>query len=356
MDSARTYRSSSTRKLSVSIETGQYSAMESAFQNAQSKLKSKTEETEASEDSKTEDTTAALERLRSSQISNSSRIQDIASNEQTKSVEQIRQKCILYLWCIFFGKDKASEMADELGLENPFTESENTAQSDQNYSVITMESSEECFFEESESTTFSSVGCVRTSDGREINFNVDATMSRTFSEYYKENSVSMQVMCDPLVINLDDGVVGLSDQKFYFDLDMDGEQEEISNLQQGNGFLALDKNADGTINNGSELFGAASGNGFADLAQYDKDKNGWIDENDSVYDKLKIWVKNESGEDTLYSLKDKNIGAIYLGNEDTNFTLRSNGTGKINGEVRKTGIFLYEDGAVGTLSHLDIAN
>ena len=51
-----------------------------------------------------------------------------------------------------------------------------------------------------------------------------------------------------------------------------------------------------------------TGNGFSELAEYDSDGNGWIDENDEVYDQLKVWVKDENGKDKLY------IGGI--GNAD----------------------------------------
>mgnify|MGYP000465316364 CR=1 FL=1 len=54
-------------------------------------------------------------------------------------------------------------------------------------------------------------------------------------------------------------------------------------LQGGSGYLALNKNGDGVINDGSELFGTASGDGFYDLSMYDEDGNGWIDENDHAY-------------------------------------------------------------------------
>ena len=85
------------------------------------------------------------------------------------------------------------------------------------------------------------------------------------------------------------------------------------------GFLALDKNSDGIINDGSELFGTKTGNGFSELAEYDSDGNGWIDENDEVYDQLKVWVKDENGKDTLLSLKEANVGAICLGSSKTTF-------------------------------------
>ena len=126
---------------------------------------------------------------------------------------------------------------------------------------------------------------------------------------------------------------------------------------------SLDKNGDGIINDGSELFGTGNGDGFADLARYDEDGNGWIDENDSIWSKLKIWCKDENGNDVLYKLSDKGVGAICLQNVSTDFTLQGDrkaqdGTTNANATnavVRKTGIFLYENGNVGTVQHVDMA-
>lgn len=216
---------------------------------------------------------------------------------------------------------------------------------------------------EQEDTSFSTVGTVRTKDGREINFNVNVNMSRRCEEYYREElNVAQFALYDPLVINLNTDVTELSDQTFYFDLDADGEEEEISMLK-GSGYLALDKNGDGVINDGSELFGTKNGDGFADLARYDEDGNGWIDENDSIWSKLKIWCKDENGNDVLYKLSDKGVGAICLKNVSTDFTMQGDrkaqdGTmnaNATNAVIRKTGIFLYENGNVGTVQHVDMA-
>ena len=216
---------------------------------------------------------------------------------------------------------------------------------------------------EQEDTSFSTVGTVRTKDGREIHFNVNVNMSRRCEEYYREElNVAQFALYDPLVINLDTDATELSDQTFYFDLDADGEEEEISMLK-GSGYLALDKNGDGIINDGSELFGTGNGDGFADLARYDEDGNGWIDENDSIWSKLKIWCKDEKGNDVLYKLSDKGVGAICLQNVSTDFTLQGDRTARdgateanaTNGAIRKTGIFLYENGNVGTVQHVDMA-
>lgn len=214
---------------------------------------------------------------------------------------------------------------------------------------------QENFEFEKENTSFSTVGTVRTSDGREINFNVNVGMSREFEQYYQNDlEIASFNMCDPLVINLDTDVTELSDQTFYFDIDADGEMDEISQLGAGSGYLALDKNGDGVINDGSELFGTESGNGFKDLAQYDDDGNGWIDENDAIWSKLQIWTKDENGNDKLYRLADKGVGAICLQNTATDFTLKGD-DGRTKGAIRSSGVFLYENGNVGTVQHVDIA-
>ena len=56
---------------------------------------------------------------------------------------------------------------------------------------------------EQEDTSFSTVGTVRTKDGREINFNVNVNMSRRCEEYYREElNVAQFALYDPLVIRI----------------------------------------------------------------------------------------------------------------------------------------------------------
>lgn len=210
------------------------------------------------------------------------------------------------------------------------------------------------FFKEKETTAFTAQGTVHTADGRDINFGVSFEMSRAFAAQYETYTKEEYLLCDPLVINMDASVTGVEDQKFYFDLDADGTQEEVSFVGQGSGFLALDKNNDGIINDGSELFGTKSGDGFGDLAAYDKDGNGWIDEADDIFKYLKVWTKDENGNDKLLDLKEANVGAIYLGSTDTQFSL-NDAANKTNGVIQKTGIYLKESGEVGTVQHVDLA-
>ncbi len=210
---------------------------------------------------------------------------------------------------------------------------------------------------EAESTTFSTTGLVQTEDGRSINFSLDLEMSRSFVEATHVISESTEkIYCDPLVINVGSDFTNISDKKFVFDLNNDGNEENISMLGSGSGFLALDANEDGKINNGSELFGAKTGDGFGELSQYDEDENGWIDENDDIFNKLKVWMKNDDGTDSLISLKDADVGAIYTGSVSTEFSVNSLENNENKAAIRSSGIFLKEsDANTGTIQHVDFA-
>ena len=211
------------------------------------------------------------------------------------------------------------------------------------------------FMEEKERTTYTSTGTVVTADGRNISFDVTLEMSRAFTESSEFGYLSQyqQILTDPLVMNLDSNPTAISDKTFLFDLDNDGNKEEIAELTSSNGYLALDKNGDGTINNGSELFGTSTGNGFRELAIYDSDHNGWIDEADDVYSQLKVWTKDSNGKDILLSLKDADVGAIYLESSKTQFSLTDDNN-SVKGMVRSTGMYLKESGESGTIQQVDL--
>ncbi len=206
---------------------------------------------------------------------------------------------------------------------------------------------------EYENTQFKGEGTILTQDGKEINFSLELNMSR---EFYTEQNINIragEALKDPLVINFDGSAAELSQTKFAFDIDADGHEDQISFVSPASGFLALDKNGDTLINDGSELFGAMTGDGFGELAAYDEDGNNWLDENDSVYDRLRIWSKTENGEDRLVSLGQKGMGAIYLGNMETPFSIKNN-ENQLLGQVRSTGFYLYESGMSGSVQQVDL--
>ncbi|MDH4320259.1 MAG: hypothetical protein OEV73_02045, partial [Desulfobulbaceae bacterium] len=129
---------------------------------------------------------------------------------------------------------------------------------------------------------------------------------------------------------------------------------EMARLGGGSGFLALDHNGDGIINDGSELFGPKTGDGFAELAQYDSDGNGWLDENDPVYNDLRLWILGDEGASYLETLASRGIGALLINSADTLFRLADSNNETL-GQIRESSIFLRENGSVGTIQEVDVA-
>lgn len=369
MDSAVAKNVTSTRKLQVGFTQGLDSLKNltnSPFAGSLANFSSANEEDSEPKDSVTgsgDNAKNLWERFKDEPLQN---IQAIRGNENSRplrDIHSVKQQFVLYLWRMLFGDNSAKKLQKEYGITDMNQGGNGNASDLPSYitpidkatNTITLYGVRENYFSEEQNLSFTSNGTVTTADGRTIDFSVDLSMSSRFETYYYEQTNDIITMCDPLVLNFDGDVASLSDEKFLFDLDADGTEEEISMLSSGNGFLAYDSNNDGIINDGSELFGVKSGDGFSDLAAFDSDNNGWIDENDDIFDKLKIWTKTAEGEDKLFSLKDKGVGAIYLGNSNTDYNIRG-GYGQLNGAIRKTGIFLYENATVGTIAHLDIAN
>ena len=210
----------------------------------------------------------------------------------------------------------------------------------------------ERFYYESERLSYQAQGVVKTADGKTINLDINMFMSRQFVSYMNIN-IEIQKPVDPLVINYGGTAASLLGESFLFDLTMDGELDKLAVLGQGSGFLALDKNGDGIINDGSELFGPSTGCGFSELRQYDLDGNGWIDEADEVFSKLVVWSRDKDGNDQIFTLKELGIGAIFLGNIDTEFSFKDESNQTL-GVMRSTSFFLNENGGAGTVSHIDL--
>jgi hypothetical protein len=200
---------------------------------------------------------------------------------------------------------------------------------------------------ESEQTSFQAQGVVNTTDGRSIRFAASFSMQREFQSLSVTTGPSRTA--DPLVVNFGGAPAQLTGAKISFDLNSDGSPESIAFVAGGSGFLVLDANHDGKANDGRELFGPQTGSGFGELAAYDTDGNGWIDEGDPVFADLRIWT--QSG---LSSLSEKGIGAIATSSAETPFAIKDSAN-SLQGNVRASGIYLTETGTAGTVQQVDLA-
>lgn len=123
----------------------------------------------------------------------------------------------------------------------------------------------------------------------------------------------------PLIVDLDgDGVqtTSLTFSRVYFDLDSDGLAERTAWASTADGFLALDRNSNGRIDDIRELFGSASIDGFTILGEFDENADGRIDANDSIFADLRIW-RDANGDGSsepaeLTDLAGAGIAAINL--------------------------------------------
>ncbi len=159
---------------------------------------------------------------------------------------------------------------------------------------------------------------------------------------------------DPLTLDLDgDGIetVGTNAYKgALFDHDKDGIQTATGWVAADDGFLVIDRNEDGIINNGNELFGdnytlkdgSTAPTGFAALAEFDSNGDGVVDAKDENFAKLRVWRDlNQDGisqEGELFTLESLNIQSLNTSYQDTNTRL-----GNGNSLVQK-GSYTLSDG------------
>lgn len=200
---------------------------------------------------------------------------------------------------------------------------------------------------ERESVSFTASGSVRLASGRTLQFRLAFTLNRSRVE---QVSIDAGMRRDPLVLDFADHGALMAGDRIRFDLNGDGEAGEIPVPASGRGFLVLDRNGNGKVDDGGELFGPRSGDAFAELAALDADGNGWIDEADPAFSRLGLW--NPSREDSLRLLGQAGVGALHTGRAATPYTLER--AGEVRGWLRESGIYLGSDGRVGTLSRIDL--
>ncbi|QKF82749.1 hypothetical protein [Halarcobacter ebronensis] len=214
----------------------------------------------------------------------------------------------------------------------------------------------ETYYQKS-SVYFETKATINTNNG---SFNINLNLSYT-QEFYEQHKTKIELyevnLQDPLIINFSDDASGFdnidNEMTFKFDINSNKEKEDLPLLKKGSGFLALDKNNNNEIDDGSELFGAKTGDGFEELAKYDEDGNNWIDEADSIFKDLRIWQINENGENNLITLGQAGVGAIFLSSIASGFSY-SQSYGNQTASLKESSIFLKENGEAGLITSVDL--
>ena len=127
-------------------------------------------------------------------------------------------------------------------------------------------------------------------------------MALTTAQYAALTTSQLAVLPagSPILLDLDrDGIRTTTPLAgTLFDVYADGQPVHTGWVGQGDGLLALDRNHDGKINDGGELFGNSSplangskaADGYAALREFDLNQDGVIDAKDAVYQDLRVWV------------------------------------------------------------------
>lgn len=131
---------------------------------------------------------------------------------------------------------------------------------------------------------------------------------------------------DPLTLDLNgDGQLSFGARR-DFDINGDGRAENVAWVSGGDALVALDRNGNGEIDDGRELFGDQHGadNGFDELAKYDDNGDGAIDASDEVYDELVLLgdFDGDGDSDDRRKLADMGVSRIDLGYRNTKQWLR----------------------------------
>lgn len=193
-------------------------------------------------------------------------------------------------------------------------------------------------------------GVLRTQEGADISFSLSIQWKQEFVETERIRLQNGAEMEDPLIISLD-GKPPVSAEKFDFNLTSTAHQ--LNNLTAGSGYLVNDRNANGKADNGLELFGPKTSDGFAELAAYDDDGNGWIDSADTVFKQLYLWSPQQ-GDGEMVSLEQVGIGAISLSPVNIDYTQKS-GIDTPLARFKEAGVAVGEKGEAYGVFSIDLA-
>ncbi len=200
---------------------------------------------------------------------------------------------------------------------------------------------------EVEATSFRATGSVATADGRQIDFTAALDLARV---YARTETISLRAS-GTLSIPAGTGGAGPGSLPAAVPDPVGDQPPSQPGLSIGGSVLGLDGNGDGRIDAATELVGQG-GDGFAELAAYDEDGNGFIDEGDSIFSKLALVDQGATGL-TADSLESRGVGAIFTGSVATPYRF-TDGSNQTVATLSRSGIYLNENGTTGIAQQVDV--
>ncbi len=169
------------------------------------------------------------------------------------------------------------------------------------------------------------------------------------------SATTQSAKADPIVLDLDGNGIrasGLKDGQL-FDINADGKMDLTSFILGGDGLLALDRNRNGKIDDGSELFGDQLGasNGFEELRKLDDNKDGIVNSKDRAFANLSLLttIADRPGELQLTSLAQAGVAALRLAYHSEEESLNPDVS------IVQKGSFVKADGTQGLAADLLLA-
>mgnify|MGYP007011825613 CR=1 FL=1 len=192
-------------------------------------------------------------------------------------------------------------------------------------------------------------GSAQLADGQQINWDFSFQMEYSWASISSRTLLASELQ-DPIVISLNGMPAQLTGDTFSFDLFNTGVPVQLPNLAAQQFYLGLDKTGNGRIESGAELFGPSTGEGFAELAAYDLDGNGFIDQQDAVWQDLYLWRPDGQ----QLSMAAAQIGAVSVQSVPTRMPLFFEHSDQLAGMLQRSSVFVNTAGKAGLVQQIDL--
>lgn len=237
----------------------------------------------------------------------------------------------------FFGYGKSND--------NQALPTEKSSSDGSNYNIDST-----TFTYEAKSLKYSSSTTIDSGSNASKSASTASAVNTYSSSYMRLQELALQG-CDPIVLDLSGEGINLTQagKGSLFDINADGKLDSTAWVKGNTGMLVYDKNGNGKIDNGKELFGDQNGasNGFKELSKYDKNGDGRIDSKDAIYKNLKLY-RDLNGDGKMQknefsTLKELGIKSLNLECFDTDDDVNGN-------SIVLRGSFEREDGTKGEMA------